>query len=255
MSKRPRIVLWDIETTHNIVATFRLWGEEYIPHENVLQERYVVCACWKVLGEKQVHSVATTDDLKRFKANPHDDRHVVETLHKVASEADVLVAHNGDAYDVKFLKGRAIAHGLAPLPPLNTIDTKKVAKARFLFNSNRLDYLGRYLGVGQKSHTSPGLWLRVIQGDARAVKEMVAYNKQDVLLLEAVFNKLRPHMPEHVNRKLYSEWGDCPRCGSNHVKSNGYRATATRLYQRLQCLDCGGWFKGEAVAKANGRAQ
>ena len=254
MSKRPRIVLWDIETTHNIVASFRLWGEDYIPHENVLQERYIVCACWKVLGERKVHSVATTDNQKRFKANPHDDRHVIEALHKVASDADVLVAHNGDAYDVKFLKGRAIAHGLPPLPPLNTIDTKKVAKARFLFNSNRLDYLGRYLGVGKKSHTSPGLWLRVLQGDARAVREMVAYNKQDVLLLEAVFNKLRPHIPEHVNRKLYGSSGECPRCGSDDIRSNGIRYTAARAYRRLQCAECGGWFKGELAAKSKTRA-
>ena len=32
----PRIVLWDIETTHNRVAVFKLFGEDYISPENIL---------------------------------------------------------------------------------------------------------------------------------------------------------------------------------------------------------------------------
>lgn len=240
--KEPRIILWDIETTHNVAAVFRLFGEDYIPHGNLLQERYVVCACWKALGEKKVHSVATIDDKKAFTRDPHNDAFVIRTLHKVLSEADVIVAHNGDKYDIKFFNGRAIAHGLTPLPPIVQIDTFKIAKLKFLFNSNRLDYLGKYLGFEGKLKTEPGLWLRVLKGERAAVREMVTYNKQDVVLLEQVFLKLRPYMPNYFNRELLGRSG-CPRCGSLKTHSRGVHKALTRNYNRFQCQSCGGWFR------------
>lgn len=240
----PRVLLWDIETSHNIVATFRLYGEDYIPHSNLLQERYTICGCWKWLGEKTIHSVAVTDDPKRFKKNPYDDFHVVKTLHNVLSEADVIVAHNGDAYDTKFVKARAIYQKLPPLPPIRSIDTLKVAKQGFLFNSNRLDYLGQFLGVGRKKDTRTGLWLDVLRGSASAVKEMVEYNKGDVSLLEDVFLKLRPFMPDHVNRELFGGTAnECPRCGSTHIQSRGVHRAVTQVYNRWACQACGGWFR------------
>ena len=238
----PRIILWDIETTHNIVATFRLFDQEPIPHTNVLQERYIVCAAWKELDKPKVHAYATVNDPLRFETNSHDDKSVVLHLREVLAEADVIVAHNGDEYDLKFLKGRMIAHGFSPLPPIPTIDTLKVARRQFLFNSNRLDYLGAYLKVGRKQKTSPELWLRVLQGDARAVREMVRYNKGDVLLLEKIFKKLQPYIPNHINRQLYGGSG-CPRCGSLKVQARGTHKALTREYQRFQCQACAGWFR------------
>jgi hypothetical protein len=246
--KGPRVLLWDIETTHNIVATFQLYGEDYIPHGNLLQERYIVCACWKWLGEKRIYSVSTLDDPKRFKRNPHDDRHVVSTLHGLMSSADAIVAHNGDQYDTRFLRGRAIAAGLPPFAPVRTIDTKKIAKRHFLFNSNRLDYLGKLLGLDGKLHTEPGLWLRVLKGDAEAIRSMVRYNKRDVELLEQIFLRLRPYMPDYLNAELFGGEG-CHQCGGTQFRSNGFRYTATCAYRRLQCVDCGAWSKELKAAK------
>ena len=246
MPKTPKIVLWDIETSQNLAAVFQLAHNDYINPENLIQERYIICAAWKMLGQKAVSTTATIDNAALFKKDPHNDRHVVTVLHKMLSEADVLIAHNGDQYDVKFAEGRMLFHGLPPLPPLLKIDTLKEARNRFLLNSNKLDYLGHYLGLGRKKHTSPGLWLRVLQGDAAAVKEMVRYNKQDVVLLERVFLKLQPYMATHVNRQLLGENSNsegCPRCGSSHTKSKGLHHTLTRTYQRRYCLTCGGWFR------------
>jgi len=238
----PKILLWDIETTHNLVAAFRLF-EDFTPPENVLQERYVVCAAWKWLGEKHPHAVSTLDDPKLYKKDPHNDLHVLKTLHKVLSEADVIVAHNGDKYDIKFVEGRMLAQGLPALPPINSIDTLKVAKGRFLLNSNRLDYLGTLLKVGRKIKTSNSLWLDVLRGEKKAIKEMVKYNKQDVELLEAVFMKLRPYMPNYISRQLFGQTDGCPRCGSKHVQSRGFHKAITKVYRRYQCQDCSGWFR------------
>ncbi len=238
----PVIRLWDIETTHNMVAVFRLFGEDYIPHENIVQERYIVSAAWKTLGEKKVDAVSILDDRKRFKRDPNDDLHVVRVLHDMLSTADVIVAHNGDRYDIKFAEARMLYHGLPPLPPILSIDTLKEAKRRFLFNSNRLDYLSKFLGGKGKKPTPKGLWLKVLlEHDEKAIKTMVDYNKQDVLELEFVYNKLAPYM-KGVNRQVFGQLG-CTHCGSKRYHSRGVQPTKTATYTRLQCQDCGGWFR------------
>lgn len=253
MAKSPRIILWDIETTQNLAAVFRLANNDYINAENIWQERYVVCAAWKELGSSKVNAVSVIDDPKRYAKDPHDDYHVLATLHKVLSEADVIIAHNGDSFDIKFTEARMLIQGFPPLPPITKIDTLKAAKDRFLFNANNLNYLGQILKVGKKVPTTPGLWLKVLNGDKNAIKEMVKYNKQDVILLEKVFLKLQPYIANHVNRQLYGEAG-CPRCGSLKVQSRGVHRAITQTYQRFQCQSCGGWFRArKAEAGASTR--
>lgn len=243
------MILWDIETSHNVVAQFSL-REEYTPHTNIIKERYIISGAWKALGEKKIHAVSVLDDPERFAANPNDDRHVVETLREVLATADVIVAHNGDRFDTKWVAGRMLAHGLPPLPPIQSIDTYRTVKRMFYLNSNRLDYIGKYLGLGGKTHTPAGLWLEALKGDAKAIRTMVAYNKRDVELLEQVFLKLRPFMPDHFNRLLHEGQSGCPRCGSAHVQSRGFHRSITQVYRKFQCVDCRGWFRKRTAEKA-----
>ena len=244
--REPRILLYDLETSLQTVAVFQLGGNDWIQPSNILQERHIICAAWQWLGEDKIHTVSLLDDPERFARDEHDDRHVVETLHKVMSEADVVVAHYGDSFDNKYVLTRILYHGLDPLPPLQTIDTKKIAKQRFYFNANNLDYIGKYLKVGQKSAHGPGLWLDILKGGDKAVaaiKKMVVYNRGDVELLREVFLKLRPYIPNYINRELFGHTG-CPRCGSKKVQSRGTYYALTRTYRRWQCMgDCKGWFR------------
>lgn len=244
----PRILLWDIETSHNLAAIFTLKNQDYIQADNIIQERYVICAAWKWLDAPKVSAVSVLDNPKLYAKSPHNDFHVVQALHAVLSEADVIVAHNGDAYDIKFTEARMLLQGLPPLPPITKIDTLKAARDRFLFNANNLNYLGQVLGCGKKKPTKPGLWLKVLAGDKQAIRDMVAYNKQDVLLLEKVFLKLRPYMANHVNRQLYGESG-CPRCGSRRVQSRGFHRALTQVYRKFCCVDCKGWYRERKAMK------
>lgn len=249
----PRIVLWDIETVQNLVASFTLWqrGGLSLPHRNVMQERYIVTASWKLLSEPKVQSVSVLDDPKRYKRAPNDDRYVCEQLHKMLSSADVIVAHNGDDFDIRWTEGRMLFHGLDPLPPILKIDTKKIAKARFNLNSYRLDYLCRYLGLGQKMEIDPERWLEILRNDKHArsaIKQMEAYNKVDIELLEKLFKKLQPFMPNHVNRQLFGgRPGTCPRCGSQGIERREFHYAQTRVYPRMRCKKCKGWFRDKSL--------
>ena len=249
-SNAPRILFWDIETSLQTATIFQLAHNDWINPDALVSERHMICASWKWAGEKKVYAVSTLDDPKRYAKDCHDDLHVVRTLHEVLSEADVIVHHNGDSFDKRYLDTRILQLGLKPLPPMTSIDTYKVAKSKFMFNSNKLDYIGKYLGLGEKIKTTPGLWMKVLNGDKAAVKEMVTYNKQDVILLEAVFNKLQPYCANHINRELFGGIG-CPRCGSTDIQSRGTHKAITKIYQRFCCNECSGWFrllKGEPGA-------
>lgn len=241
----PKVLFWDIETSLQTVAVFDLKYNDYIDPSSIVQERYVICAAWKWQGESKVHTVSVLDEPNAlYGKDPHNDKYVIERLHAVLSEADVIVAHNGDEFDTKYIETRILFHGLDPLPTITSIDTYKTAKKRFKFNSNKLDYLGKFLGVGQKKPTKSGLWMKVLNGDESAIREMVQYNKQDVTLLERVFDKLQPYVANHVNRQLFGGTG-CPRCGSSHVQSRGFHRAVTRTYRRFQCQKCAGWFRSQ----------
>ena len=245
-----KILLYDIETSLQPVAVFQLQNNDFIKPESILAERHLVSVCWKWLGEHKVHSVSLLDNPKRFSKDPHDDQYVAEVFHKVMEEADVMIGHNSDSFDRRYLETRMLVHGLSPLPPTISLDTYKIAKTRFLLNSNSLNYIGKLLGLGEKKQTPKGLWLDVLRGDKKAIETMVEYNKRDVTLLEAVFNKLAPYMPNHFSRELFGSTG-CPRCGSHKIQSRGTHKAITKVYQRFQCQNpkCMGWFrllKGES---------
>jgi len=66
-----------------------------------------------------------------------------------------------------------------------------MARNMFKFNSNRLDYIAQYLGVGGKTSTSYDLWKDIVlKNDKKAMNTMVLYCKNDVEILQKVHEKL-----------------------------------------------------------------
>lgn len=240
--KKPKIILFDLETSHNIVRAFSLYG--YNQPANIIKERYILTASWKELGKNKVHSVATVN-----KGKHDDDFNVVQKLRKVLSNCDAVVGHYSDKFDMRFLNARIIYHGLDPLPPIIQIDTYKIAKSKFNFNANRLDYLGQYLGVGRKNVVNRELWDRCEAGDRDAFQEMLMYNRQDVELLERIYLKLRPFVSAKLNRALFESRPVCEQCGSDHLHRHGESLTRVGRYTRYQCQSCGHWFRDKKRKK------
>ena len=151
--------------------------------------------------------------------------------------------HNCDAFDVKKANARFIFHGLEPPSPYKTIDTLKLARKYFKFDSNRLDNLGQYLKLGRKlPHTGKHLWLGCMDGDLKSWDLMKRYNKQDVVLLEKVYLKLRGWNQSSPNlNMIFGGIFNCPNCGSDQIIKKGYQYTRISAYQRWKCLNCGAW--------------
>lgn len=248
MADQPRILLIDIETLPNLGYT---WGKYEQNVIDFVQEFCIATYAAKWLGEGKVFAKGLPD-YKGYKAGSYNDKAIVTEIRNLLSEADIVIAHNGDAFDFRVLNSRFIFHKLDPPAPYKTIDTKKLAKSAARFNSNKLDDLARYLGEGRKIDTTFKLWLDCINGVASAWTKMVTYNKHDVQLLERIYLRLRPYAKSHPNMSSYAGKPVCARCGSKAVEWRGYAITSQRRYRRYQCRSCGGWgrevIKGERVS-------
>ena len=234
-----KILFFDIETAPSKGWFWQMWETDILEVET---PGYMLSFAAKWFGKSQIMAYGLPN-FRGYHKDPSCDKRLVERLAELINEADIVVAHNGDRFDIITTNTRMVVNGLRPLPPTKSVDTLKVARSKFKFLSNKLDDLGNFLGVGRKvPHTGKDLWFRCMKGDPKAWKTMLKYNKQDVALLEQVYLKLRPWMTNHPNLNVIngSEHA-CPNCGSFRVQKRGVRITQTRRYQRYWCMECWSW--------------
>ena len=230
----PRILVFDIETTPMLSWHWRCFKENISPVQIVKFTR-VLCWAAKWLDNDCVMFDSTQRD-------GEDDKRCCKTLWKLCNDADILVAHNGRAFDMGTLRARWLAHYQEPPAPSRWVDTLRVARGRFRFPSNRLDGIARYLGLGSKlGHEGFQLWLDCMTGDKAAWSTMEEYNINDVLLDEEVYLKIRAWDSQHPNVSLlYGDGQDrCVVCGGRNFKALNQKAyTAASEFDARRCVTC-----------------
>lgn len=181
---KARVLFYDIETSPNIGWFWRAGYKLNISPENIIKERAVICLSYKWEDEDQVYNLRWDDN--------QCDKFLIEQFVEVLNEADLIVAHNGDRFDIKWLKTRALYHRIPMLPKYPQFDTLKVAKSKLLLNSNKLDYIAKFLGFEGKNSTNIDLWLDIIFKKCdKAMNEMLEYCDEDVRQLEKVYHELK----------------------------------------------------------------
>ena len=235
-----KILFLDIETSPLLGYAWGLYEQNLL---SVVEDWKILSVAWKWADEKRIKVVALNDT---------PEKELLGVLWAILDEADIVVAHNGDRFDIRKTNAKLLEHGFAPPSTYKTIDTLKVARKHFKFDSNRLTDLAEALGLGSKL-PNPGfaMWLGCMRGDAASWKKMKEYNVHDVVLLEGVYLKLRPWHTSHPNLALYSEHPheSCPRCSSDHVQRRGMTYARTQVRQRWHCTDCGSWYSGKIVRR------
>lgn len=225
---------FDIETAPNVGLFWQAGYKQKIDYDNIIKERAVICIAFKWEGE-EVN--ALTWDKKQ------DDKRLLKEFIDIANTATELVAHNGDKFDLPWIRSRCIFHRIPMFPEYQTIDTLKIARTKFRFNSNRLDYIAKYLGIGGKLETGFGLWKEIVLNKCpESLSKMVEYCKQDVILLEKVYEELSKHVYSKTHYGVvYGEGrGTCKNCGSDELVRHKIKVTAAGTrYVQYQCKTCG----------------
>jgi uncharacterized protein YprB with RNaseH-like and TPR domain len=242
--KRKRL-FFDIETSPNIGLFWTAGFKQTITPDSIIRERAIICICYKWEGEKKVHSLT-------WDKNQCDKKLLLEFM-KVANSADEMIGHNGDRYDLAWIRTRCLFHSIPCFPTYTTIDTLKHARAKFRFNSNKLDYIGKFLGVGQKISTGGyGLWKNIVLHNCeKSLIKMVRYCAGDVRLLERVFERMKVHIPSkfHYGVAAGGHKSECPECGSEDLKIAQTRVSAAGVKRiQLQCKGCGKYHTVAATA-------
>lgn len=236
--KKPKILYFDIETSPIIAHVWDLWKVN-VGINQIQQDWAVISWAAKWSGKKKMMQ----QDNRKCKSAT-DDKKLLQGIHKLLDEADIIITKNGKAFDVKKLNARFIYHGMKPPSSYYHVDVDEVAKKKFAFTSNRLEYLSeklnrKYQKLKHKKFPGHELWSECLKGNQAAWKEMALYNKYDVLALEELYQVLASWDDSIRHHIFYRGQVLQCQCSSTSFKSHGYHYTATGKFQRLKCLGCG----------------
>ncbi len=231
----PKILFLDIENCPNLAHVWDT-GQQYVTHTQILDPSRIICIAYKFEGDREV---------KHFEwSKTQSDEQMLVKFSKIVEKADYVCGHNGRDFDMKIINTRLAAFGLPPLKSVLVEDSLKMSRKSFRLPSHSLAYLSKYFNVGKKIDTGGiDLWLKVwLKKDKKALERMVKYCKQDVLLLEKVYNRLKVYMKGAViNRAVCAENDKtCPNCGKIGLKDRGSTYTSPlRKVKRFVCKYCG----------------
>jgi len=198
-----------------------------------------MCYSAKWLGEKDIYFDSVYQSTSQS---------MLEGIHGLLEDADAVVHYNGTKFDIPTLNKEFLLYGMTPPAPYKQIDLLRVAKNQFRFPSNKLDYVAQALGPGKKTkHIGHELWIQCMANNKEAWIMMEEYNRNDVVLLEKVYEKLKPWIKHHANHGVYEDGLCCTNCASINFQRRGWSYTQAHKYQRYQCVDCGTWFKASTV--------
>jgi hypothetical protein len=235
--REPKILVWDVETSPVKAWIWRTGSKINVSHDQIVdgQQTDIICICYKWHGQNKVHSLD-------WGVKKQDSSKMIEEFTKVVEQADIVLAHNGDRFDMKHFNTQRLLKGQPPIAWPTSEDTLKMVRKHFNFTSNRLDYLSRTLVGGGKDRMTFRDWVDIVDYKSeKALKKMIKYCKKDVELLDKVFTKIKPYVDLKVNRSLIKNNNrlGCANCGSEETQKYGVITTRTGRYQKIKCKSCG----------------
>ncbi len=202
----PKLLFLDIETAPILMTS---WSQRppYAGAVYVVRDTYILMVSYKWADDRTVKTVALPD-FPRYKRHRHDDKDLCGVLHRLMDEADIICAHNGDAFDIKKINSRLITNGFSPPSPFKTIDTLKAARRACKQDTELLARVYERVKPWMVNHPNMNLY--------RAIRDRP------------------PGLP-------------CPTCESTNTQRRGIIVKINSRRQRFQCRECGSWFSGGKV--------
>jgi hypothetical protein len=218
--------VWDLRT-------------EYIRPEKIVKDWSILCYAAKWLFEPEIVGAVVTPK----EAINREEGSILGGIWKLMDEADIIITQNGIKFDIKRLNTKFLKYGYNPPSPYLNVDTLRVAKDKFSFSSNGLDFLGKtVLGIEGKMKMVEDDWDNCASGNKESLDKMLVYCKKDVApLLEDLYLKFLPWINNHPNLNIYTNHDRdvCPKCESTELKWGGQYPTPTGLFHGFRCQVCG----------------
>lgn len=225
----PRVLTIDIETSPNVVYAWGLYDQN-IAASQVIEPSRVLCFAAKWLGEPV-----------EFRSEFHHGREaMLASAWDMLNEADIVVGYNHVRFDLLHLNREFLVAGYGPPSPFQNVDLYQVNRRRFKFASNKLGYVTERLGLDTKLETGgQSLWTRVLANDPDAWELFREYNETDVVITEALFDRMRAWLQlPHIG--LWSgELSNCYACDSANLEPAGTVVSKTHAWPKVVCDDCG----------------
>jgi DNA polymerase elongation subunit (family B) len=235
-----KVLILDIETAPIRAYVWSAWKQNVNPVQ-IDTDWFVLTWAAKWLFEDKVYSGSVTPK----EAVKQDDKRIMRGLWQLLNDADIVIAHNGQDFDIPKINTRFLLHGFMPPLPYQIVDTLKHVRKQFGFTHNKLDYVNQLLNLPRKtSHDGFEMWDQCYRGDKEALEKMLEYNVGDVRILEDTYLRIRPWIKPHPSMALHildEHQSVCPSCGSSKLQEQGkqYHTTAN-VYEVLRCENCGG---------------
>jgi uncharacterized protein YprB with RNaseH-like and TPR domain len=239
--EHPKVLILDIETAP---MQGYFWGlfKQNIGLEQVLQHTTILSWSAKWLHESP-DKVMYRD--QRNAKDIRDDKDLMIGIRSLLDEADIVLHQNGESFDIPKLNYRFAMNKLKPYSSIKHIDTLKIAKKVFGFDSNKLAHMTdmfctKYVKTDHGKFAGFKLWKECLAGNQEAWKEMEKYNKLDVLSLEELYVDHLAPWDQTLNFAAFTEelTFRC-NCGSDQFSHKGYIRTKKSKFKRFICDHCG----------------
>lgn len=249
-----KIITLDIETAP---AEAYVWGPKW--ETNVIEfihYGYMLTFAVKVYGQSRVKAYSIWDYPRQYAKDRRNDSELVKQLREELCDADLVIGHNIDKFDLRTGNTQTLLHDLPPPSPYRTYDTLKELRRIAKMQSNKLADATEFFGLPSKLETGGfKLWKACMDSDPEtsepAKRKMVRYCKHDVVLTELLYDKLKPWSKSHPNVTIGSGQSYlCPVCAWPTRRGGTNKAKSWRT-QRFMCLnpDCAKWSSGPREKK------
>ena len=162
----------------------------------------ILCGCIKEYGSGKITTIRA-DEFPTWQKEKSNNRAVVEGIVKELDKYDILIAHNGQYFDKRWLNTSCIEYGLYPICRLKKfIDPVLLSRKHLRMGRNSLAALLDHFDIPvKKTPVELKLWTKAaLDSNAACMQKIVTHCLHDVRSLEMFYDKVRPLIDKIDNR-------------------------------------------------------
>jgi hypothetical protein len=239
--KAAKILLLDIETLPMEAYVWGMWNQN--PSLDMITQHTTILS-WAAKWMGAPEDTVMYQDQRNAK-DIRDDKKILQPLRDILEEADIVITQNGVKFDLPKLNYRFAVNDIKPYTKPKDIDTLKIAKSVFGFDSNKLQHLTdlfcvKYKKLDHKKYPGFSMWKACIDGKMDAFEELEMYNKYDILSLEELYVDHLLPWDDTINFAAWSEdYTFRCNCGHDQFKEVKPFYTKKSKFRRFACKKCG----------------